>query len=190
MKKVLEQIIVDFEDTMKELKEDVGKKHSETAKAISDLQQKVVNTIQSSESQAKSRKNQPTPSSSTTTSQPSPKTRKPATTPVPPPDTAKSSLTTNKENNAQPKRRTKTEYQRKPRILLFGDSVGHNTNFRKLEHVTNTTLKTSEAYSSARDKDARFKRLNVTDVVKNELGSDTFAPTVDISKLDTSKVKP
>ena len=46
------------------------------------------------------------------------------------------------------------------------------------------------------DKDARFIHLNVTDVVKNELGKAQFehlilaSPTVDISNIDTSKVKP
>ena len=80
--------------------------------------------------------------------------------------------------------------------MLIGDSIAHNANFRDVEWFTNSTLKTSKAYSSVWDKDARFKHLNVTDVAKNELGKAHFdhlvlaAPTVDISNMDTSNVKP
>ena len=57
-------------------------------------------------------------------------------------------------------------------------------------------LTTSKAYSSVWDKDYRFKHLNATDVAKNELGKAAFdclilaSPTVDITNIDTSQVKP
>ena len=85
---------------------------------------------------------------------------------------------------------------RKPKVLFVGDSLAHNANLRKVERTTNTTLKSVKAYSSAWDATARFKDKNVTDVVKHEMKSGTFkhiviaAPTVDISNLDTSQVKP
>ena len=50
--------------------------------------------------------------------------------------------------------------------------------------------------SSVWDKDSRFKHLNATDVAKNELGKAAFdhlvlaSPTVDITNIDTSQVKP
>ena len=89
-----------------------------------------------------------------------------------------------------------TAYQRKPRVLLLGDSIAHNANFRAVEEFTHTTIKTSKAYGSVWDKDARFKHLNATDVAKNELGKAHFdhlvlaSPTVDITNMDTSNVKP
>ena len=61
--------------------------------------------------------------------------------------------------------------------------------------VTDTTIKSTKAYSSAFDASARFKHRNVTDVLKNALKSESFnhivlaAPTVDITNLNTSKVK-
>ena len=112
------------------------------------------------------------------------------------PPKAKTPDTSNGARTSPSNMKRKTEYQRKPRLLLVGDSIAHNINFRKLEQVSNTTVKTSKAYSSVWDKDARFKHLNVTDVVKKELEKDAFnhlvlaAPTVDISNLDTSKVRP
>jgi hypothetical protein len=52
-------------------------------------------------------------------------------------------------------------------VLYVGDSLAHNANVREVEVVTNTTIKTAKAYSSAWDVSARFKDKNVTDVVKN-----------------------
>ena len=79
---------------------------------------------------------------------------------------------------------------------MIGDSIAHHTNFNFVERVTHSTIKTAKAYSSAWDKDARFKHLNVTDVAKNELENAAFdhlvlaAPTVDITNLETINVKP
>ena len=87
------------------------------------------------------------------------------------------------------------QHQLKPRLLLVGDSILHNTNFNIIERVTNSTIKTSKAYSAAWDNGARFKHQNVTAVVKNELEKAPFdhlvlsAPTVDITNLDTSSAK-
>ena len=78
--------------------------------------------------------------------------------------------------------------------MLVGDSLLHNTHFRYVEDVTNTTIKTSTAYSSVWNEAARFKELNVQTVTKNELKKSSFqhlalsAPTVDISNLDTTQV--
>ena len=74
--------------------------------------------------------------------------------------------------------------------------MAHNLGFRKVEIVTNTTLKTAKAYSSVWDKNARFKEVNMTVVTKKELQKASFdhlilaAPTVDITNIDTSRMKP
>ena len=74
---------------------------------------------------------------------------------------------------------------------MVGDSVAHNTNFRIVEKVTNSTIKTAKAYSSTWNERARFKHSNVTKVVKDELEKSNFdhlviaAPTVDITNLNT-----
>ena len=81
-------------------------------------------------------------------------------------------------------------------MLFVGDSLVHNTNFSQVEWVTNTTIKTAKAYSSSWDENARFREKNVTDVVKKEQRKKSFnhivlgAPTVDISNIDTTNVKP
>ena len=39
----------------------------------------------------------------------------------------------------------RTHYQKKPKVLLIGDSIAHNANFREVEIVTNTTIQTCKA---------------------------------------------
>ena len=76
----------------------------------------------------------------------------------------------------------------------FTTHLAHNSNFNKVEYVTNSTVKTSKAYSSVWNAKARCKYMNVTDVTKNELRTAPFdhlvlaAPTVDITNIDTTKV--
>ena len=60
-------------------------------------------------------------------------------------------------------------YEQKPKVLLVGDSLAHNSNFNRLEVVTNTTIKTAKGYSSVWDINATYKHLNITDVTRNEL---------------------
>ena len=183
IKEVLEQLINEFEDNMKSLKNEVRIQNAETTKVILDLKNTIIKTENKSPSVSEN-----CPPSSSSTSKASAKPS-PSASSVPPP---KASWV----KNCKPKKITKTEYQRRPRVLMIGDSIAHNTNFRKLEAVTNVTIKTSKAYSSAWDKDAKFKHLNVTDVVKTELEKAPFdhlllaAPTVDITNLDASKSKP
>ena len=148
IKEVLEHLINEFEENMNGLKDEVRKQNAETTKNILSLKNTIINTPRQS------------PSASSASAAPSSAASSLASS-VPPPKPPK---------NWKPKNKTKSEYQLKPRVLIIGDSLAHNTNFRKLETVTNTTIKTSKAYSSAWDNDAKFKHLNVTDVVKNEMG--------------------
>ena len=95
----------------------------------------------------------------------------------------------------QRRNKKKNEYQRRSRVLLVGDSIAHNSQVRKIEVVTDTTIKTAKAYSSVFDQSARFKHQNINDVTKKELRDAPFdhvvlaAPTVDISNLNTENVK-
>ena len=52
---------------------------------------------------------------------------------------------------------------------MVGDSLAQNTNWHLAEIVTNTTIKTAKAYSSVWDKSARYKEMNIKDVVKHGL---------------------
>ena len=90
----------------------------------------------------------------------------------------------------------RSKYQLKPRVLMVGDSVAHNANFRVIEKATNTTIKTAKAYSSRWDNTARFPDQNVTKVAQDELKKAKFdylvlaAPTVDKTNIDASNIKP
>ena len=46
-------------------------------------------------------------------------------------------------------------------VLFIGVSLANNTNFRKAEVVTNITIKTAKAYSSAGDDSSRFKDKSI-----------------------------
>ena len=99
-----------------------------------------------------------------------------------------------KSNIKQAKRTT--PYLNKPNVLLVGDSLSQNLHFRRIETITNTTIKTAKAYSSVWDERAKFKHLNINDVSRDELKKKQFdhlilaAPTVDISNLKTDRIKP
>ena len=87
----------------------------------------------------------------------------------------------------------------KPKLLYVGDSVAHNANFNKIEKKVNIRIKTAKAYSSEEDSHARWPKKNLIDVtatvLKNDTNDDKFthlalaAPTVDITNLDTRKLK-
>ena len=98
-----------------------------------------------------------------------------------------------KSNMSQAKRLT--PYQRKPSVLLVWDSLSQNLDFRKIEAITNTTIKTAKGYSLASDGNPGVKHINLSDVSKEELRKKHYdnlvlaAPTEDISKLKTDKIK-
>ena len=94
----------------------------------------------------------------------------------------------------------KSKYLMKQKVLLVADSVGRNVELNKIEKSENIRIRTVKAYSSVRNKSAKWPELNVADVTKRELSAtlhgDKYdmlllsAPTVDITNLDTSKLKP
>ena len=89
----------------------------------------------------------------------------------------------------------RSEYKIRTKVLYVGDSVGRNVRFPIVEKVNKCSIKTAKAYSSAFDKTAMWPESNFTEVVKKELQKKTYdclvmsAPTVDITNLDTSKLK-
>ena len=78
------------------------------------------------------------------------------------------------------------------------DSVSHNVDFASLEMHTKSRIQTIKAYSSVRNKAARLTDENITKVTAKALVNsqehDDFmhlvlaAPTVDVSKLDTTNM--
>ena len=89
----------------------------------------------------------------------------------------------------------KTAYQARKKVLYVADSVGRNVKFPKIESEAKCTIKTAKAYSAAHDKDAKWPDKNFSEVVDQELTKQPYdtllmtAPTVDITNLDTSKLK-
>ena len=195
VKEVLKQFTYDVENHMNEIKDGVKNQNTQTANAIAVLTREVM-TLQ------KGRQSAPKAATSSSTTVPSSQTPSPATrttskTAAPAPEPVKPRAAGNsKPAQHKAQKKVKTSYQLKKKVLLVGDSLAQNLHFPTLEMVTNTTIRTAKGYSSAWDKDARFKHLNITDVSRNELNNEQIdrlvlaAPTVDISNLATNNIKP
>ena len=114
------------------------------------------------------------------------------------PAASQSSTSAPQPPSSAPKRESK--YLSKPRILYVGDSVAQNIDPRIIEKNTGSRLTTAKAYSSIEDNRSRWPRKNVQEVTNKHLDGvskeDKFAhlilgaPTVDITNLNTSGVKP
>ena len=94
---------------------------------------------------------------------------------------------------------SKSSFNSKPKVLYAVDSVGHSASARKLENFTNSRIKTVRAHSSVYNKKVTWPEKNFDNVVTNALknpGLEQYevvvlsAPTVDITSLDTSQLKP
>ena len=117
---------------MDSLKDVTKKNNIETKKALMNMEKKIDKL---------SRATKATPASSVSSTGPvsSPKTSSK-------PSKAKEQPSKpSKEKPAKKEGKSLTEYQKKQRFLLIGDSIAHNTNFRVVEEATNTTIKTSKA---------------------------------------------
>ena len=96
-------------------------------------------------------------------------------------------------------RRRRSRYLMKSKLLYVGDSVAQNANFNKIEKEVNIRIKTAKAYSSEENDHARWPKKNIIKVTKTALENNTnddefthlvlAAPTVDITNLDTTKLK-
>ena len=85
-------------------------------------------------------------------------------------------------------------------MLVVGDSVAQNANYAAIEKVTKCRIRTTKAYSSVRDNKARYPAKNISEVAPRALvdtpEEDDFsmlvvaAPTVDISNMDATILKP
>ena len=92
----------------------------------------------------------------------------------------------------------KSSFNLKPKLLYVADSVGHTASLRDLEKSCNARIVSARAYSSMPDASARWPDQSYKDVVEEKLknpGRENFdilvmsAPTVDISNLDTSRLR-
>ena len=203
IKLAFEQVTYEFEENMNAARNETTRQNAKISEVLLDIQKKIcrleapTRTIKKIDTPTTPA--QPSPKSkgscySSTTSQPSIPSS-PLSKPSKVVTQLKDARNKNDDEAKDSKSKRKTPYQLRAKALYIGDSVSHNTNFRKLEVVTNCLIKTSKAYSSIWDEHARFKHLNITDVSKKELAKGEFdhlvlgAPTVDISNLDTSNVK-
>ena len=99
-----------------------------------------------------------------------------------------------------PRKKKKTNYLKKARMLYVGDSIAHNIALNQVEEKMNARIIKRKAYSSVQDRKARWPNSNVRDVTNRALDEapreDKYehiilsAPSVDITNLDTSIVKP
>ena len=103
-------------------------------------------------------------------------------------------------HNIHKRKKHKSVFLSKPKVLYIGDSIAHNVDFNTLEKTTNTRIKTAKAYGAVFDNNAKYPQMNMTDVAEEALdkikNEDEFtelvlsAPTIDITNLDTSHIKP
>ena len=80
----------------------------------------------------------------------------------------------------------------KSKVLIVGDSIAHNSNFRILEKATNTVIRTAKAYTADFDVNARKPNENFKYVARNTARTNKFkivvmqSPAVDITNLHTN----
>ena len=85
-----------------------------------------------------------------------------------------------------------TPASQKDQILIVGDSIAHNANFRVAEIATNTTIRTAKAYAADYDLNTRKPNKNVRYVARNQAKKKNFkfvllhSPSVHISNLNTN----
>ena len=175
VKGVIGKLIEELEENTNSIRKETAVNQKQTQELICKLEDKIENKIS------------PSISSSNTSSV---KLKSPVTkAPIP------SIFVANKDVDKELKS-TKVIKHKKPHVLFVGDPVAQHNNFRKLEIATNTTMKTAKAYSSVKDKTARYPEQNITDVTKDELNKRPYdylvlaAPSVDISNLETADLKP
>ena len=81
---------------------------------------------------------------------------------------------------------------KKAKVLVVGDSIAHNSNFRLLEEATNTVIHTAKAYAADFDVNSRFPNKNFKYVARNSAKKRKFklvmmqSPSVDITNLNTA----
>ena len=129
MKDIIGQMMDDFENGLKEFMDETRKQNKETIKVLSNLQQKMKNIKTKSPRIAPKA---PSGSPTSNTSSPNPSKADPAA-----PKATKSKPTMPTKVR---KEKAQSEYQLKPKVLLVGDSIAHNTNFRIVEEVTHSTI--------------------------------------------------
>ena len=76
-------------------------------------------------------------------------------------------------------------------LLLVGDSILHNANFKVIENATGTNVHTTKAYAADYDLKSRFPNKNFVYVARNEARKKAFkyvvlqSPSVHITNMNT-----
>ena len=76
-------------------------------------------------------------------------------------------------------------------LLLVGDSILHNANFKVIENATGTNVHTTKAYAADYDLKSRFPNKNFVYVARNAARKKAFkyvvlqSPSVHITNLNT-----
>ena len=188
LKEVFEQLTNDIEDHINSGVRESNEKHLETKNAMVILAKEIVSLKEETKAeQTKKEQSSPikTPTQSSSSSKKSAEKSFSSLGPSPgvAPKTPRSSNI-----------KHKTYYQKKPRVLVVGDS--QNLNFRKIEEITNTTVNTAKGYSSSFDNKSRSKSQNMNVVTKTALKDGKFdrlvlsVPSEDITNIPTDKTKP
>ena len=176
------QFAIAIDSSLSRIKEEASQECTNLVETVENLNEKILN-LQATKS------NPPSPKASTA---PLPGAH-PGTSSISPPASAPAA----QRSTRFKKKKKKTSYMEKPRVLYIGDSVGHNANFASLEISTESRIKTAKAYSSVEDQKARWPRKNFSDVtpaVINTFKEDAYthlvlsAPTVDISNMNTANL--
>ena len=192
MKEILTQFTYDVEDHINKIKDETKKQNESTTNALSILGREILKLKEKTENEVG-----PVPEPSYKEPEVSVPKQKlieknapnvPAPLPV--------NITT--KDTSKKITRRKSRYQLKPRILMVGDSLMQEFNFRHLEKATQSTIRTAKGNSSLMDSnnDAENKHINITDITKTELEKAHYdklvvaAPTHDISNIDTSGIRP
>ena len=190
MKGSFEQLAEDFGNTMNEMNERAEERDVENKEIIRKLTEKIDQFENNSRNAFIALSKCASPHSG-------PSTEKACSEPVVPEPQAVPYPAPSQEPVVQRKRKSK--YLQKTKVLFIADSVGRNVEFSKLERTSNVRITTKKAYSSVKNKNAKWPELNVMDVTRKEVNNvahgDDYdvvvlsAPTVDITNLDTVNVK-
>ena len=171
IKDVMKQFTFDFEDQMNTFNDGIKKQNIQSTNALHILTKEVVKT----KSQNSSEPLLPPPSLASNAS----------------PEVSSKSETEG-QKIVKPVTMKKTSYMSKPKVLMIGDSVSQKLNFRKIEEVTNSTIRTAKGYTSGWNQSPNSEQFNITEVTRTQLEKGKFerlvlaTPKFDIAEATTN----
>ena len=182
-KEILEQFTRDADDHANEINTNARKQTLQTSNAIKVLTKEVI---------ALREDPRMVPSSSSTLSSPPPPRASPTSSSISQPELKQTNTSVSSKPSRTP-RQIKSRYQAKSRVLVVGDTLAKNVDFRKLEVVTNTTIRTASSHSFTGDRNTITKN-NMSDVTRDMLEKENIDHLVvaapDISNLVSRSMNP